>query len=373
MGHLLSLQVWVPEAAIYEKFGEVLEVENPESEGRLLRTFIRVRARVDIKKPMVIGCWVPRKSLPKVWIMFRYERLQGLCFNCGIIGHEQKSCRQQQALSPLDHKTPKYSSRLGVPPPRTMLQLIQEQEAWNMYSNRKTNSENWHQGQNSGTNQPATAAMAHPQNSEGQEHQGSQPSHTADKNGGRTSQHTSVAQQSDLDEVVVDKSNFLVQQIREGQHPQTSNLHPEKAPDYVPTISTTPPMETKKDKQPALNLEAEATVSTPYFVEFPDDEDNDNFVTIQQNQLHAEEESKLIVGWNRALSLKRRREGTTPHFEEQQEAEYTRAEQKTRRVLEWKTGGEIEGTLEEIKSFLSGDSLVKMVEEEGLSMPHHQP
>ncbi|KAJ1396214.1 Zinc finger, CCHC-type [Sesbania bispinosa] len=160
MGFLLSLQFWVPEAAIYEvdfdhisfwiqihglplevmntgnaakiigKIGDVLEVENPEVEGKLLRTFVRVRARVNIKKPLVTGCWVPRKNLPKVWIMFKYERLQGLCFNCGVIGHEQKSCSHAQVMPHLDNRNPKYSSKLGVAPARPILQLFQEQGQW---------------------------------------------------------------------------------------------------------------------------------------------------------------------------------------------------------------------------------------------------
>ncbi|KAJ1416156.1 hypothetical protein SESBI_17681 [Sesbania bispinosa] len=76
MGHLISLQFWVLEASLFEidfgstsfwvqihglplkllsttnaakiipKVGEVLEVENPIVEGKLLRTFIRVRARL---------------------------------------------------------------------------------------------------------------------------------------------------------------------------------------------------------------------------------------------------------------------------------------------------------------------------------------
>ncbi|KAJ1395289.1 Zinc finger, CCHC-type [Sesbania bispinosa] len=117
-------------AKIVQRFGEVIEVENPEVEGKLLRTFIRVRARVNVKEQLVTGCWVPRKSLPKVWVMLRYERLQSLCYQCGIIGHDKKSCRNNLVPFPLDPSMPKYSSKLGVPPARPILQLLKEQGSW---------------------------------------------------------------------------------------------------------------------------------------------------------------------------------------------------------------------------------------------------
>ncbi|KAJ1417307.1 Zinc knuckle CX2CX4HX4C [Sesbania bispinosa] len=160
MGHLLSLQFWVLEAAIYDinfdrvsfwiqihglplevmktsnaakiisSFGEVLEVENPEVEGKLLRTFMRARALIDIKKPFVTGCWVPIKNLPKAWIILKYERLQALCFNCRVIGHEQKTCKNAKVMSHFGRTVPKYNAKLGVPPAKTILQLFQEQGEW---------------------------------------------------------------------------------------------------------------------------------------------------------------------------------------------------------------------------------------------------
>ncbi|KAJ1437907.1 hypothetical protein SESBI_03332 [Sesbania bispinosa] len=170
MGHLLSLQFWVPEAAIYEvnfdkvsfwiqihglpldvmnannaakiikNFGEVLEVENPEAEGRLLRTFIRVRALVNIKKPLVTGYWIPMKTLPKAWILFR-----------------------------------------------------------------KKDSENWQKGQTSEMSQAAKTPPGHQQNPEGQNQEGSHLSQPTDNNIGPTNKNNTVAQSSSMVEVARDK------------------------------------------------------------------------------------------------------------------------------------------------------------------------
>lgn len=96
MNHLLSLQFWLPEVSPYEmdfnynsfwiqvhdvpleylncknvttilqKIGTVMDVEDPQFEGRLLRTFIRARMSLDITKPLPADCWNPRANLPKI-------------------------------------------------------------------------------------------------------------------------------------------------------------------------------------------------------------------------------------------------------------------------------------------------------------------
>lgn len=125
MNQFLSLQFWLPEVPTYEldflynsfwvqvqnlplenliwqnaatllkKMGDVLEIEEPVVERRVIKSFIKARVRLDISKSFPVGCWVPRVDLPKFWVIYRYERLQGICYNCGVLGHEQKQCKRE--------------------------------------------------------------------------------------------------------------------------------------------------------------------------------------------------------------------------------------------------------------------------------------
>lgn len=44
-----------------------------------------------LSKPLCRGAPVRSPEGDKVWVAFKYERLQGLCFNCGLLGHEVKT------------------------------------------------------------------------------------------------------------------------------------------------------------------------------------------------------------------------------------------------------------------------------------------
>lgn len=121
MGNLLSLQFWDPQISMAEvhfnlvpfwtqfhglpmefmsltnvsklaaAVGNLLEIEDPKMKGCLLRTYYRARILLNVEKPLTTGFWVPRQNLPKAWVSVKYEKLQGLCFKCGTIGHEQVS------------------------------------------------------------------------------------------------------------------------------------------------------------------------------------------------------------------------------------------------------------------------------------------
>lgn len=50
--------------------------------------FLRVRVELPLEKPLRQGGVVASPKGDKVCIGFKYERLVGLCFKCGRIGHE---------------------------------------------------------------------------------------------------------------------------------------------------------------------------------------------------------------------------------------------------------------------------------------------
>ncbi|KAJ1425942.1 Zinc knuckle CX2CX4HX4C [Sesbania bispinosa] len=156
IGHLLSLQNWLPEVSVYEVnydlvgfwvqlhglpldllstnnavkvaklLGEVVYVENPVVEGTLLRSFIRVRVLINIKKTLVTGFWLPRKDFPKTWIFLKYEHLQGFCFSCGVMSHEAKRCKGEKLMAIFAPNAPRYGPSLGVAPAKSLVSIAME-------------------------------------------------------------------------------------------------------------------------------------------------------------------------------------------------------------------------------------------------------
>ena len=54
--------------------------------------FLRVRVELPLEKPLRRGGVVASPEGDKVYIGFNYERLVGLCFKYGRIGHEARDC-----------------------------------------------------------------------------------------------------------------------------------------------------------------------------------------------------------------------------------------------------------------------------------------
>lgn len=157
MNKLVSLQWWNPEVALTEinfntvqfwvqlqglpmefitvgsaekilsQIGKLIEIEDPRVEGKLIRPYIRARVEININTPLSTGCWVPRKNLPKIWVFIKYERLQDLCYCCGIIGHDQNNCTKDRVMSVWGKNIHRYSARVGVAPAKTIKMILEEQ------------------------------------------------------------------------------------------------------------------------------------------------------------------------------------------------------------------------------------------------------
>lgn len=113
---------------ILSQIGTILEVEDPTIEGKLIRSFIRARVEIDIQHPLSTGCWIPRRNLPKIWVSIKYERLQNLCYKCGIIGHDQRTCQKEKVMSARHPNVQRYSLHMGVPPAKPIRMIQKEYE-----------------------------------------------------------------------------------------------------------------------------------------------------------------------------------------------------------------------------------------------------
>ena len=58
--------------------------------------FIRIRIEIPLDKPIRRGGWVANPEGDQVRIGFKYERLVGLCYQCGKFGHDAKDCPDQR-------------------------------------------------------------------------------------------------------------------------------------------------------------------------------------------------------------------------------------------------------------------------------------
>ncbi|KAI9102190.1 hypothetical protein K1719_023700 [Acacia pycnantha] len=92
--------------------GEDMMVEDPIHNGKYVRGFMRARVLIDLRKPLAHGFWMDKPDGEKAWISIRYEKLQNYCYNCGKIGHDNRSCRSEQLMSMFDPKEPRFGAWL---------------------------------------------------------------------------------------------------------------------------------------------------------------------------------------------------------------------------------------------------------------------
>ncbi|KAJ1416270.1 Zinc finger, CCHC-type [Sesbania bispinosa] len=317
MGIIINLQYWVPQISAHEDrvpfwvqlhglplemmsttnaakiVGkvEVQEVENPFVGNRLIRIFIRVKTLIDINKPLITWCWVPRKGMPRIWIPLRYERLQGLCYKCGIIGHEQKDCKQEKIMETSNPSVPK-SKASGKKIPQSGME--------------------------------ARNNRGEPGKEEAKSLERKEEDDSTDKDPALS--HVSEGTKKQLEEEVrahTEKPDLKQGKPRAGLGPRNlSQLHIEK--EFIgikdPVVILDYPSPTQETKVGALLSKENITKckmacrvrekDLGYYVEFPkEDSDNDKEQQTTRDNLASlpnNEEKQLILGWNQALSLKRK-------------------------------------------------------------------
>jgi hypothetical protein len=69
------------------------------------KVIIKIKVALNIHNPITSGIHVGNPRDGTSWIDFRYEKLPQVCFNCGMIGHMDKLCKNQaldlETLAPL--------------------------------------------------------------------------------------------------------------------------------------------------------------------------------------------------------------------------------------------------------------------------------
>lgn len=81
--------------AIGGKVGEFMEMDE-EEDGTTVGRFLRVKVRLDIRKPLMRGIMVHTEGKDgeekPIWCPMAYEFLPDFCYTCGRIGHTDKVC-----------------------------------------------------------------------------------------------------------------------------------------------------------------------------------------------------------------------------------------------------------------------------------------
>lgn len=78
--------------------GELVEKVNGKRDAFV--EYVRVRVRMDVRKPLKRGSFLRKGDGSRKWVAFSYELMPLYCFLCGIVGHMEKRCptRYQQGF-----------------------------------------------------------------------------------------------------------------------------------------------------------------------------------------------------------------------------------------------------------------------------------
>lgn len=71
--------------------GRVVEVDSKAIASNQAR-FLRICIEIPLNKPLRKGAPIVSPEGDEVLVAFKYERLVGLCYNCGMLGHEVRDC-----------------------------------------------------------------------------------------------------------------------------------------------------------------------------------------------------------------------------------------------------------------------------------------
>ncbi|KAI8546418.1 hypothetical protein RHMOL_Rhmol07G0115600 [Rhododendron molle] len=94
------------------KIGELLEVDD-RLEGGEQGPFIRVRVRLKVNTPLKRGGNIVCGGGRKVWVDYKYERIQSFCFYCGRVDHEENIRRRFHRTTAIASGDARFSDSYG--------------------------------------------------------------------------------------------------------------------------------------------------------------------------------------------------------------------------------------------------------------------
>lgn len=67
---------------------------DPKNSYDLYKSFMRIRLRVDVRKPLKRGEKIRQANSVISQVQFKYEKLTVFCFFCGMLGHVDAACEK---------------------------------------------------------------------------------------------------------------------------------------------------------------------------------------------------------------------------------------------------------------------------------------
>lgn len=80
-------------------------MEGKESWESRLRTYLRVKAKVNLLEPLKTSFFTNVNDEIPAWIPFKYKKMADFCYDCGKLGQGDKNCtkKKDNICGPLDH------------------------------------------------------------------------------------------------------------------------------------------------------------------------------------------------------------------------------------------------------------------------------
>lgn len=131
----------LPNGFMSERFAKVVgdsvgffEATDPRNFEGPRKTFMRVRVRINIERPLRVRMKMKKPGADWFWVDFRYERLPSFCFHCGVIGHGDRFCPVAFEKEEMGKEKPygpwlRAGGKKVVPPPPMNRWLVMDPEA----------------------------------------------------------------------------------------------------------------------------------------------------------------------------------------------------------------------------------------------------